>query len=150
MQAKDIMHANPACCTPENTIKEVARLMVECNCGSIPVVGSLENMKLVGIVTDRDIVCRAVSKGKDPNDTKIAEVLSSPTVTVTPETELDRCIEIMEQNQIRRIPVVNESGDCCGVLTQAQIARNASEQQAAQLLRDVSRKSDRPSTVGSR
>lgn len=147
MKVKDIMHKDPVCCTSDDTLQSVARMMIDCDCGAIPVVENQQAKKLVGMITDRDIVCRAVAQGKSPEGTKVSECLSDPAVSVTPETTMKACVEMLEKNQIRRMPVVDEQGVCCGVVTQAQIARNASTRQTAQLLRDVSRKTETPSAV---
>lgn len=145
MQVREILTENPACCAPDASIRDAARLMVENDCGEIPVTD--ESGKPVGVVTDRDIACRAVAQGKSL-DTPVGEVMSSPVVTVSPETDVDDCCATMEENQIRRVPVVDESGGCCGIVAQADIARNGSESEAAEVVRDVSQPSSEPSRVG--
>lgn len=85
MQVKDVMTANPACCTAETNLREVAQLMVEHDCGEIPVVANKDTKKPVGVVTDRDIVCRTVAKGTNPLDLTAADCMSQPCVTVTPD-----------------------------------------------------------------
>ena len=147
MQVKEFMRKDPACCTANNSLKDVAQMMIDSDCGALPVVENEQTMHLVGIVTDRDIVCRAVAQGKSPQDTKITECFSAPAVTVTPESTLEDCLQVMEENQIRRIPVVDQNGACRGMVTQSQLARHADERQAAELLKDISRKTDTPSTV---
>jgi CBS domain-containing protein len=137
MNARDIMTADPACCRPDTPIVEVARLMCHNDCGVIPVVDS--NQKLQGVVTDRDIVCRAVLQGCDIAATTAAECMSDMPVSVRPGTSVEECCQVLEEHQIRRLMVVDESGRCCGIISQADIARNASEHQAAEVLREVSK-----------
>lgn len=148
MEAKDLMTKDPACCTPDTPLPDVARLMVEHDCGEVPVVDSRESMKPVGVVTDRDISCRTVAEGKNPLEMKAADCMSAPVVTVPPDASVDDCCRVMEENQIRRVPVVDERGQCCGVVSQADIARRAPERQAGEVVRDVSQPTQTPSRVG--
>ena len=139
MQVKDIMTREPSCCTPDTNLQEVARLMVECDCGEIPVVENRQSMKPVGVVTDRDICCRTVAEGKNPLEMTARDCMSSPCVTVTKEMGVEDCCRVMEENQIRRVPVVDERGACCGIVAQADIAQRASERETAEVVKEVSR-----------
>jgi CBS domain-containing protein len=145
MKVRDIMTEDPVCCGPGTTIPQVARLMVDCNCGEIPVVDA--NGLLIGVVTDRDIACRVVAKDKNPLQTTAQDCMSSPVMTVTADTSVQECCETMEINQVRRLPVIDARGNCCGIVAQADIARLASEDQTAQVVRDVSRPAKSPSSV---
>jgi len=138
MQVRQIMTENPACCGPDASLAEVARMMVENNCGEIPVVHGSDN-RPIGVITDRDITCRAVAQGKNPLQMKARECMSTPALTVTPEMSLEDCCRIMEEKQIRRIPVVDERGSCCGIVAQADIALKTPDRQAAEVVRDISR-----------
>jgi CBS domain-containing protein len=111
-------------------------MMAEHDCGEIPVLD--ESGRPEGVVTDRDIACRAVAQGKDPKNTGARDVMSSPVITTTPDESLEDCCAQMEENQIRRMPVVDDSGACCGMVAQADIVKAASEDEIAELLRDVS------------
>lgn len=93
MQVKDLMTQDPACCTPDTNLQEVAQMMVEQDCGCIPVVESQETLKPVGVVTDRDITCRTVAQGRNPLEMTAGECMSGPVLTVTPETSLGYCSE---------------------------------------------------------
>lgn len=135
MQVQDVMTKNPACCAPEATLRDAARLMSDNDCGEIPVID--QDRRPVGVITDRDIACRAVAQGHGP-DTPVREVMSNPVVTASPETELAQCCKTLDDNKIRRAPVVDQNGACCGVIAQADIARNATEHETAQFVRDVS------------
>jgi CBS domain-containing protein len=140
MNVKEIMSFDPACCTRETALQDVAVLMVENDCGEIPVVDNAQSKRPVGVVTDRDIVCRTVALGKNPLELKARDCMSSPPVTVTPETAVDDCCQLMEENQLRRIVVVDASGTCCGIVSQADIARNASKSDAGEVVKEVSKK----------
>jgi CBS domain-containing protein len=139
MKVKEIMSKDPACCTRESSLQDVAILMSEHDCGEIPVVDNMQSKRPVGVVTDRDITIRTVALGKNPLELRARDCMSSPAVTVTPETTVDDCCALMEDNQLRRVPVVDESGCCCGIVSQADIARNASKKDAGELVKDVSR-----------
>jgi CBS domain-containing protein len=139
MKVKEIMSTDPACCTRETSLQDVAILMVEHDCGEIPVVDNMQSKRPVGVVTDRDITIRTVALGKNPLELRARDCMSSPAVTVTPETSFDDCCALMEDNQLRRVPVVDESGRCCGIVSQADVARHASKSDAGELVKDVSR-----------
>ena len=137
--AKEIMTPSPQCCSRETTLNDVANLMVEADCGEIPVTDS--SNRLVGVITDRDIVCRAVAKGKNPTAVTAAEIMTEPVVCVNEDTTLDAVMGVMEENQIRRVPVVDASGCCCGIIAQADVALNARQGQVGELVREVSKDS---------
>ena len=135
--AKDVMTPEPQCCSPETPLNEVANLMVEADCGEIPVVDA--SNRLIGVVTDRDIVCRIVAKGKNPSASTAQEAMTQPVVAVLAGTTLDEIVAVMEENQIRRVPVVDEQGCCCGIVAQADVAMVARESEVGEMVREVSR-----------
>ncbi len=134
---KIIMTENPTCCAPDTSLQEVAKMMVEVDCGCIPVVD--ENAKPVGMITDRDITVRAVARGKNPLDLTAGKIMTSNVYTVTPETTIEECCRLMEQKQVRRIAVVDAEGVCCGMVAQADIANYASRKQTAEVVQQVSK-----------
>ena len=138
MQVREIMTREPACCTPETKLQDVARLMVDQDCGEIPVVESKSSKKPVGVVTDRDIMTRAVALGKNPADLAARDCMSTPVVTVNPETEIESCCQVLEQHQVRRVPVIDERGQLCGIVSQADIAKHASGRETADVVRSIS------------
>ena len=139
MKVMDIMTENPACCMPDDGLQAVATQMVENDCGCIPIVEDMSSKKPVGIVTDRDIACRAVAEGKNPLDLTALDIMTKNVVTVTPETSVEECCNLMEEHQIRRIAVVDDSGACCGIVAQADIAVNADDGKTAEVVQEVSR-----------
>ena len=136
MRVKDIMSTAVACCSPETKLPEVARMMVEHDCGEIPVVDA--SGVPIGVVTDRDITCRTVAEGRNPLVMEAGDCMTTPCVTVTPETSLEECCQTLEKNRIRRVPVVDEAGACCGMVSQADIARNAPKNETAEVVKKVS------------
>lgn len=135
MHVQDIMTQNLMCCGPDATVQAVARLMMENDCGEIPVLD--DNGIPIGVITDRDIACRCVAEGKT-NDTRVGDVMSSPVVTVTPMMSIADCCATMEENQIRRVPVVDDAGKCCGIVSQADIALGSDTQNTGEFVRDMS------------
>jgi CBS domain-containing protein len=141
--ARDVMTPNPACCGLNTTLDEVAKLMVANDCGEIPVVDAAEQP--IGVITDRDIVCRVVAEGKNPMGYTAETCMSQPVVTVSADAPLDEVITTMEKHQIRRVPVVDERGSCAGIVSQADIAWTGGEHSVAELVREVSRETGRES-----
>jgi len=141
--AQDVMTANPACCTPETPIDQVARLMVQHDCGEIPVIDPAE--QVIGVVTDRDIVCRIVAQGMNPVAHTAESCMSQPVVTVSADDTLDEVVSTMEHHQIRRVPVVDERGCCAGIIAQADIAWSEASGNVADMVREVSRETGRES-----
>jgi CBS domain-containing protein len=140
---QEIMTMNPACCVPTDTLQEVARLMVIHDCGEIPVVDNMADKRVVGVITDRDICCRTVALGVNPLEMMVSECMTSPAITVFTETALEECFDLMEENQIRRVPVLDEDERCCGMVSIADISRHAQSQTAAEVIKYISQPSVR-------
>ena len=135
--ARDVMTANPACCKPETPLDQVARLMVQHDCGEIPVIDVAE--QIVGVVTDRDIVCRVVAEGRNPMAYPAEICMSELVVTMPMDAPLPEVLAAMEKHQIRRVPVVDDVGRCVGMISQADLAWTGREKDVAELVREVSR-----------
>jgi CBS domain-containing protein len=123
MRANDIMTPHPACCTPDDTIADAARLMSRNDCGCIPVVEASGN-NVVGVVTDRDIVIRGVRHGRS-SSTPVSEVMTPTIHTCAESATVDDIEAIMTDRQIRRVVVVDDGGACVGIVSQADLARAA-------------------------
>jgi CBS domain-containing protein len=136
-----------ACCTPQTPLNEVAQLMVLHGCGCIPVVESLNPGQVLGVVTDRDITTRTLGAGLNPLTMTAGDIMSRPVATVTPATSLDECCQVMETNQVRRVPVVDETGACCGIVAQADVALKAAQRKTAEVVREVSQPTVEPSRI---
>ena len=132
------MTPNPACCTPETPIVEVAQLMTQHDCGEIPVVESAEGGGLVGVVTDRDIVVRLIARAQDVPSATAATCMTQPAMSLPPDAKVSDAIEMMQAHQVRRLPVVGQDGVVCGIVAQADLARWATSEQTGDLVRDVS------------
>lgn len=134
-RCREIMTRNVKTASREMSLTEVAKLMREGDMGALPVV---ENGKLVGIVTDRDIVVRAIAEGKD-FETKIGDVMTTEVFSAKEDDFIFEAIRLMGDKQIRRIPVINETGELAGIIAIADIALEMEdEREIAETLEDIS------------
>jgi len=148
MKVREVMTSDPACCVSETTLRQVAQMMIDHDCGEIPVVKNKETKLPIGVITDRDIVCRTVARGLNPLDLTVADCMSKPCVTVTPDMSIEECSRIMEENQIRRVPVVDTNGFCCGIVALADIALHAKKSVAGEIVKEVSEPTAAASAAG--
>lgn len=149
MQARDIMTSDVACCTPDTKLQDIAHMMVDCHCGCIPVCDQEKGGQPIGMITDRDIVCRAVAEGKNPLDLKAEDCMTTPVVTISQDASIEECCQLMEENLVRRLIVVDEGGCCCGVIAQADLALHVPEDQTAEVVKELSHPTESASLVGS-
>ena len=145
--ASDVMTTDPACCSPEKTLDQVAKLMIENDCGEIPVVDNTSSKQPIGVVTDRDIVCRTVAKGLNPVNLTAADCMTEPAVIVTTDVSLEECCRIMEKKLIRRVPVVDDRGACVGMLAVADVALHTGKNVAGHIVKEVSEPTSAASAV---
>jgi CBS domain-containing protein len=147
MQVKEIMTPDPVCCSPGSSLVEAARLMVGFDCGEIPVIENRDGKRLIGVVTDRDIVCRCVAQNASARNMTVGECMSTPPISISEDANLDECMRLMEENQIRRLPVVRDDGKVCGIVALADLTKHTSEKYSGQVLRDVSKETESSSDV---
>lgn len=138
MQVKDIMSSDLLSCTPEMSLQEAAKLMISGDCGSIPVVDATDSTRLLGIITDRDMACRAVAEGKNPQDTKVADCMTMDVETIPADAAVGECCDIMEKAHVRRLLVTDREGRLCGIVAQADIALNLPELKTAEVVAELS------------
>lgn len=133
---KDLMSSEVECCTLLDNVYEVAVKMRDWNVGAIPIV---DDEKLVGMITDRDIAVRGVAE-KRPGSTKVEDIMSDVLITVTPETTSKEAAELMAKHQIRRLPVV-EGQKLVGIVSLGDFAvRKLTDSQAGMALSEISEK----------
>jgi CBS domain-containing protein len=143
-KVRDVMSTRPRAVTSDTPVTQVAELMEAEDVGSIPV---LEGEQLTAIVTDRDIVLRAVAKGKDPRGMPVREISTAEVVTIGPDQELSDALQIMAANQVRRLPVVDDENRLVGVVSQADVALEAKEKSVGEMLEEISRPPEGPRGV---
>jgi CBS domain-containing protein len=139
MKAQDLMTPEPACCTPKTTVREAAQLMRDHDCGCIPVVEG-QSMRLVGVLTDRDVACRCVAEGKSP-DTPVRDIMTTNPQCCHLEDDIAAVEQIMVEAQVRRVPVVDAKECCVGMIAQADLALNdeaASDQEVGRVVERIS------------
>ena len=137
MKVSEVMSANVVTCRLDAKLPEIARLMCDNDCGAIPVLDARKQP--AGVVTDRDIACRAVALGKDVSAIEAREIMSRPVVTVSLGASLEACCDAMERHQVRRVLVVDRAGACCGIVAQADVAQSGTRREAGELVRAVSK-----------
>lgn len=135
---KEVMTTNVACATAETKLVDIAKMMVDCDCGEIPVVSSQEDKTVIGVVTDRDIVCRTIGRGLNPMDLTVKECMTTEVFTADVDMTVEDCIAIMREHLIRRLPVVDENNKLCGMISQADLVKYVNEDDAFELVQDVS------------
>jgi len=132
---KDAMTSDVKTATSSQSLTDAARLMKQEDVGSVPVV---DGERLVGVLTDRDIVVRGIADGSNPNTIKVGDIASRDVVTVRPDDDLDEALRLMAQHQVRRLPVV-EDGQLVGVVAQADVALEAKEKDVGELVEQISK-----------
>jgi CBS domain-containing protein len=143
-KCQEIMTEQPVCCAPEDNVQRAAHLMKNQNVGALPVCDREGSNRLVGMLTDRDITLKVVAAGRDPARTQIGEVMSQEIFSCAPGDDIENAIMIMERQQVRRVPVVDQDGRIVGIIAQADIAtRLRAPETTAEVLSEVSK----PSTL---
>jgi CBS domain-containing protein len=117
-----VMTKDPVCCFPNDMVAKVAELMKSKDIGSVPIIENEQTLKLVGIVTDRDLALKIVAEGRDAKSTKAAEVMTREVVTCRADDDLQTALAAMSEHQLRRIPVIDSSNRIVGIIAQADVA----------------------------
>jgi CBS domain-containing protein len=131
-----LMTANPACCNANTPLRDVARMMIDHDCGQIPVID--DKGVPLGVVTDRDIATRIVAEGRDTTSATARDAMSSPVQTVREDSSLKDAVCLMEASKIRRVPVVDASGTLTGIVSIADIALAGKTAATAEVVKEVS------------
>jgi CBS domain-containing protein len=140
MKCKDIMTSNPRVCSDGVPVVDAAKIMKEEDVGVVPVVDEKSRKKLIGIITDRDICLHVAAEDKLPSAVLIRDCMSSNPVTCTPEEDLQKAMDLMEEHQVRRIPIVERDGTLVGIISLADVATSsASSGDKAEVIQEVSK-----------
>ncbi len=147
MKIQDIMTRDPSCVTPDATVREAAQLMKREDVGIVPVIDGQGAKTLVGVITDRDIAIRCVADGKDAN-VRVGDCMTASNVATCRENDdVDRAMEAMRTEQVRRIPIVDERGSLVGIVAQADIVRKTdNDAKAESTVEQISRPGGRHSS----
>jgi CBS domain-containing protein len=134
--ARDIMTQGAECARSEETLADAARKMRDLDVGALPICGDDDRLK--GMVTDRDILVRCVAEGADPTSTPVSELAEGKPVTIGADDPIDQALQTMIEHGVRRLPVID--GDrLVGMVSQADVARETTPEQAGQLVAALSR-----------
>ena len=117
---QSVMTRNPQCVTEQDRLQDVARLMLDCDCGALPVVG--ENERLIGMITDRDIVVRVIAEGRDCSQATVKDAMTSEAHSVRESDSLESVFQVMKDRKVRRVPVVDDNQRVIGIVAQADLA----------------------------
>ena len=137
LRAADVMTDNPECVTPDTSLADAARKMRDLDVGIIPVVESASSKRLRGVLTDRDIAIRAVAEGKDANATRVMEVMTTEVETCNKNDSLRDVLNVMEREQVRRVPITDREGRLVGIIAQADVATEVDTPQGQRRFADT-------------
>jgi len=141
-KCSEVMTSKPVCCVPNDMVSRAAKLMKVGNIGAIPVVEDEKQRKLVGIVTDRDLALHIVAEGRDPKSTKVGAVMTANVVTCKADDDLQKALDAMAANQLRRIPVVDSENQLVGIIAQADVATRVDQpEKTAEVVKEISQAS---------
>lgn len=135
MKVHEIMTAHARGVSPENTLVEAAGLMRELDVGALPVC---EGDRVTGMITDRDITVRAVADGRDPNATPVGEVMTPDATTILADQEVEQAARLMQQREVRRLPVLGRENRLVGIISLGDIAMSSNPAFSGTTLREVS------------
>lgn len=139
-KCSDIMTPHPECCEPSTTIDAVAKTMRDKDIGPVPIVDSKASMHLVGIVTDRDVAVKVVGMGKDAKRTAVQEIMTPAPIKCNLDDDVKKAIRLMEEAQVRRIPIVDDKDKLVGIIAQADIAvRLSKTKKTGDLVEEISK-----------
>ena len=121
---RDVMTPNPECVTGKDSLRDVARIMKNQDTGVVPVV---DGKKIIGLITDRDIVVRGLAEGKDLESTKVNELMTKSIRSVREDSTVNDALELMSNSEIRRVPVVNQNDELVGIVSLGDIASQTNQ-----------------------
>lgn len=147
MKIKHAMTKDPTCCLPSDTARKAAGIMRAEDAGIVPVIDNEVSRRIVGVVTDRDLCMNVVAEGRDADMVRVEECMTSAVVSCSPNDAVEKATELMRQNQIRRVPVVNDQGELQGIVSMADVVGRAELKttQTHETLKQVSAPSGEPS-----
>ena len=134
--ARDLMTPDPTCVKEGQTLVEAARMMRDLDVGALPICGDDDRLK--GMLTDRDIVVKCLAEGGDPNTATAGSLAQGKPVTIGADDSLDEALRVMQEHQVRRLPVI-DGHDLVGMVSQADVARSLPEEAVGDLVEAISR-----------
>ena len=141
MKIREIMSRDPACCLITDTAQTVANILCEGNIGSMPVVADAQSRKLVGMITDRDLCCSVIAQGLDPKATPIEKFITLSAFTCREGENVEACERLMQEHQVRRIPIVDAEDRVIGIVSQADLALRDKAERVSKTVAEISKAS---------
>ena len=121
---RDVMTANPECVSEKDSLRDVARIMKDQDTGVVPVV---DGKKIIGLITDRDIVVRGLAEGKNLENARVNEIMTRSIRSVREDASVNEALQLMSSAEIRRLPVVNSNDELVGILSLGDIAEQGNQ-----------------------
>ena len=147
MKIKHVMTKDPSCCLPSESAQHAAGIMRDERAGIVPVIDNEQSRRIVGVVTDRDLCINVVAEGRDPREVPVEQCMTTKVVTCSSEDALERVTELMRENQIRRVPVVNDARELIGIVALADVVERTKIKsgQTHETLKKISAPTEEPS-----
>ena len=147
MRIKHVMTKNPSCCVPSDSAQQAAIVMRDERAGIVPVIANENSRRIVGVVTDRDLCMNVVAEGRDPRTVSVEQCMTTTVVACTPNDSVEKATELMRENQIRRVPVIDEQGKLEGIIALADVVERTDIKttQTHETLKKVSAPTNEPS-----
>jgi CBS domain-containing protein len=143
MKIREVMSPNPVCCVPSDSAQRAARTMCDHNV-SIPIVLDEESRKLVGVITDRDLWCTVVADGLDPKSVTVEKFMTLNPVTCREGENVENCERLMQEHQIRRMPIVDGEDRVIGIVAQADLALKDKPETVSKTVAEISKTGEAP------
>ena len=139
MKCNEVMTKNPVYCLPNDKVVKAAQLMKNADIGAIPVIETEETKMLVGILSDRDLALKIIAEERDPQSTKVDDVMTRNVVTCQADDDLQKALDLMAENQLRRIPVIDSDNKIVGIIAQADVATRLDQpEKTAEMVKEIS------------
>jgi CBS domain-containing protein len=133
--AREVMTGGAECIGENDTLLDAAKRLAELNVGAMPICGDDDRLK--GMLTDRDIVVKALAQGKDPGSTRAGELAEGKPVTIGADDSVEEALHTMAEHKVRRLPVI-DGHQLIGIVSQADLARNVDEEEVGELVEAIS------------
>jgi CBS domain-containing protein len=133
---KEVMSSDCQCIGENDTLADAAKRMAELDVGAMPICG--EDDRLKGMITDRDIVVKAIAQGKDPGSTQASELAQGKPIVVGADDSVENALSVMKEHKVRRLPVIDDNKQLTGIVSQGDLARNIDEEQVGELVETIS------------
>jgi CBS domain-containing protein len=139
VKIREIMSRDPACCVLSDSAQTVAKILCDRNIGSMPVVADQQSRKLVGMITDRDLCCSVIAQGLDPKTTQIEKLISFPPMSCRDGENIGTCERLMQEHQVRRVPIVDAEDRVIGIVSQADLALHDKAERVSKTVAEISK-----------